>query len=99
MLSETGVYMIEDTHTALWGGRYNDRPDGQTILTFAAARCAELMDWTGKPAHFQQLGTAENVALEDKASTFCRSTKAISFYDSVVVFERGRRVVPRHERI
>ncbi len=99
LLSETGVYLVEDTHTALWGGGYNDLPNGQTFMTFAAARCAELMDWTGKPQNFQQLMTDRNVLLADQASAFCRTTKSISFYDSIVVFERGRRVVPRHERL
>ena len=99
MLSETGLYVVEDTHTALWGGAYNDRPDGHTFLTFAVARCAQLMEWTGRPENFQQLMTDRNVLLADQASEFCRTTKAISFYDSVVVFERGRRVVPRHERL
>jgi hypothetical protein len=97
-MSDTGVYLIEDTHTAIWGGPFNDRPDGQTILGFAAARCAQLMDWTGRPQNFQQLMTEQNVLLAGQASEFCRTTRAISFYDSIIVFERGRRAVPRHER-
>jgi hypothetical protein len=68
-------------------------------MTFAAARCANLMDWTGKPENFQQLMTDQNVQLADKASPFCQTTKAICFYDSIVVFERGRRLVPRHEKL
>jgi cephalosporin hydroxylase len=98
MLSDTGIYLVEDTHTALWGGAFNDLPDGQTFLTFAAKCCAALMDWTGRPQNFQQLMTEQNVLLTDQSSEFCRTTKAISFYDSIVVFERGRRPVPRHER-
>jgi hypothetical protein len=77
----------------------NDLPNGQTFMTFAAARCAELMDWTGKPQNFQVMMTDQNGQLADKASPFCRMTKAISFYDSIVVFERGRRTVPRHEKL
>ena len=97
-LSENGVYLVEDTHTAVWGGAYNNRPDGQTILSVAAARCMQLMDWTGKRDNFRQLMTDQNVLLADQASEFCRTTKAITFYDSIVVFERGRRPVPRHEQ-
>jgi hypothetical protein len=37
--------------------------------------------------------------LADKVSEFCRNTKSITFHDSLIVFERGRRVVPRHEQI
>jgi len=39
------------------------------------------------------------VLLTDRASEFCRTTKAITFYDSIVVFERGHREVPRHEQL
>jgi hypothetical protein len=98
-LSETGVYLVEDTHTALWGGTYNNRPDGLNILSFAAARCAQLMEWSGRRENFHQLMTDQNVTLADKVSEFCRTTKAITFYDSIVVFERGRRPVPRHEQL
>lgn len=98
-MSQNGVYLVEDTHTALWGGRWNDRQDGQTILSFAAARCAQLMDWSGRRENFNQLMTPQNALLADKASEFCRTTKSISFYDSIIVFERGQRVVPRHEQL
>ena len=97
-LSETGIYLVEDTHTSLWGGRYMDRPDGQSFLQYATARCAELMDWTGKIANFPMLGDRQAAqALAPSASLFCRTTRSISFYDSVVVFERGRRQVPTRE--
>ena len=97
-LSENGVYIVEDTHTSLWRGRFMDREDQQSFLQFAFARCAQLMEWTGKVENFQVLGTDQNESLASTVSEFCRSTKAISFFDSVVVFERGRRRVPRHDR-
>ena len=99
LLSETGVYLVEDTHTALWGHRFNDRSDGQNILTFAAARCAQLMEWSGLEVNFYQMMGEQNVQLADQVSEFCRTTKAITFYDSIVIFERGRRTVPRHEQL
>ena len=96
-LSEDGVYIVEDTQTSLWGGAFADREDRQNFLGFASERCAELMAWTGNLADFELLGTDWNVRLWNKASEFCRMTKQISFYDSMIVFERGRRSVPRHE--
>jgi hypothetical protein len=97
-LAENGIYLVEDTHTSLWGGRYMDRADGQSFLQYATSRCAELMDWTGKVANFQALGNRQTAqALTPSASLFCRTTKSISFYDSVIVFERGRRLVPSRE--
>ena len=98
-LSENGIYLVVDTHTSLWGGQYMDRPDGQSFLQFAFNRCAELMDWTGRMANFQALGNRQAAqALEASASLFCRTTKSVSFYDSVIVFERGRRQVPLREQ-
>ena len=98
-VSENGLYLVEDTHTALWGGRYMDRPDGQTFMHFAFAHCAKLMEWTGRPANFWTMASAETGAeLADTVSEFCRTTKSITFYDSIVAFERGRRSVPRHEQ-
>ncbi len=98
-MSQTGVFLVEDTHTALWGGAFNDRKDGQTILSFAAARCANLMEWSGRRENFQQLMTERGALLTEQASEFCRTTKSISFYDSIIVFERGHRVAPRHEQL
>lgn len=97
-LSEDGVYIVEDTHTALWGSAFQDRADGSSFFSFACFRCAELMGWTGNPAHFETLGTERNAALWRSVSGFCQSTDAISFYDSMIVFERRRRSVPRHEK-
>jgi hypothetical protein len=99
MLSETGIYLVEDTHTALWGGRFNDRSDGQNILTFAAARCSQLMEWSGQEANFYPMMGGQNEHLNEGASEFCRITKSITFYDSIVIFERGRRAVPRHDQL
>lgn len=98
-MSESGVYLVEDTHTAVWGGQYNDRKDGQTILSFAAARCAQLMEWSGRREYFRQLMTDKNDLLTDQVSEFCRTTKAITFYDSIILFERGHRTAPRHEQL
>ncbi len=97
-LTEQGVYIVEDTHTALWGGAFMDRPDGQSFLHYAFARCVELMQWTGRRENFPVLGTDQNGGLAASAGAFCRSTKAVNFFDSMVVFERARRPVPRHER-
>jgi hypothetical protein len=43
--------------------------------------------------------TDQNVLLANQASEFCRTTRSITFYDSIVVFERGQRPVPRHEQL
>jgi hypothetical protein len=97
-LGENGLYFVEDTHTSLWRGGFMDRPDQQSFLQFSFARCAQLMEWTGRQENFQVLGTDQNTSLANAVSEFCRTTKAISFFDSMIVYERAPRRVPRHVR-
>lgn len=99
MLSDDGIYMIEDTHTAFWGNQFSDRFDGQSVLDFAFDRCRSLHEWTMRYSSFERFNTPPNQrkGTITPVSEFCRSTKAISFFDSVAVFERGSRVEPWHE--
>jgi len=99
VLPVPGVYLVEDTHTALWGGAYADRPDGQSVLDFAFQRCRALHDWTAQRGAFGRYGTppAERREPGPPVSEFCRRTGAISFFDSIVVFERADRQEPWHE--
>ena len=97
-LSENGLYFVEDTHTSLWRGTFMDRQDQQSFLQFSFARCVQLMEWTSKQENFAVLGTDQNETLANSVSEFCRTTKGISFFDSMVVYERSRRRVPRHMR-
>jgi hypothetical protein len=97
-LSDNGLYIVEDTHTSLWRGQFLDRQDQQSFLQYSFAHCAQLMEWTGRQENFQVLGTEQNTTLANAVSVFCRTTKAISFFDSMIVYERGNRRVPRHTR-
>jgi cephalosporin hydroxylase len=77
-----GVYLVEDLHTAYserFGGGYKN--PASFIET-----CKDLVDqvngdYTGDPAL--------------RTSDFARSTLSMHFYDSIVVFERGRHL-PKH---
>jgi len=95
-LSDHGLYIVEDTHTSLWRGSFMDRQDQQSFLQYSFARCAQLMEWTGKRENFEILGSDQSESLANTVSEFCRTTKAISFFDSMIVYERARRRVPRH---
>ena len=97
-LSERGLYFVEDTHTSLWRGAFMDRQDQQSFLQFSFARCAQLMEWTGKRENFQLLGTEQGESMANAVTEFCRATQAIHFFDSMIVYQRGRRRVPRHVR-
>lgn len=94
-----GVYMVEDAVTSLWGGESADTWDGRTFLDHAFARCVALHGWTRNPHAFRRLGTppAERSG-RIRVSDACAHTNAITFHDSVVVFERKARQEPWHEQ-
>jgi hypothetical protein len=97
-LSDNGLYFVEDTHTSLWRGRFMDRQDQQSFMQFSFARCAQLMEWTSKQENFTILGTDQSETLANTVSAFCRTTESISFFDSMIVYQRGNRRTPRHVR-
>ena len=47
-----GVYLVEDTHTAFWGGTFADRYDGKSFLDYAFDRCRSLHEWTMRLSDF-----------------------------------------------
>jgi hypothetical protein len=93
-----GVYMVEDAVTSLWGDSSADTLDGSTFLDRAFACCVALHGWTRTPRAFRRLGIppAEQTSVV-QVSEFCSNTNAITFYDSVVAFERKARQEPWHE--
>jgi hypothetical protein len=97
-MADDGVYLVEDTHTTLFGGDFHDRADGYTWMQKAHADTLRLMEWSGRPANFGTLMHNPRALDEDSnVSEFCRTTQGIHFYDSVVVYERGPRNAPGHE--
>lgn len=90
-----GVYLVEDTHTSLWGGGFDDNDGGLTFMEKAHDDTLRLMGWSGKPENFHKLMT-NPTALDETVPTFCRTTQAIHFHDSIVVYERGPRLAPGH---
>jgi hypothetical protein len=84
-MSPTGVYLVEDLHTAYWpeyGGGL--RREGSFIEL-----CKALIDELN----------ADHARGALAATAFTRSTLAMHFYDSVVVFERGRTLAKHAPRI
>jgi hypothetical protein len=75
-ISSSGVYMVEDLHTAYWdefGGGL--RRDGSFIEL-----CKDLLDELNADWSRDALPPTD----------FTRSTQSMHFYDSMAVFERGR---------
>jgi hypothetical protein len=83
-MSDDGCFLTEDTHTSYrekFGGGYR-RPG--TFMEFAKGRIDQLNAWHSKDRD------------QFKVDTFTRHTSSMHFYDSIVVFERGRRTKPEH---
>ena len=74
-LPKNGVYMVEDLHTAYWEefGGGLEKPD--TFINISK--------------HFVDKLNADHTRGEIQPDQFTRDTFAISFYDSVIAFEKG----------
>ena len=91
-LNDNGVYLVEDTHSNYWP-EFQDA--GKSFIDFAK----DLVDRLHEPyfdersiLRFQE-GRAEQLG-SMKVSRFCADTHSISFYDSIVVFEKRRKSLP-----
>lgn len=78
-MPKNGVYMVEDMHTAYspeWGGGVN-APDS------FINRCKQLIDELNAP-------TTTYRVKDVTVTEFAKNTVSMSFYESIVVFERGQ---------
>ena len=96
-LSKDGIYLVEDTHSNFWQ-KFQDRKDGLTFLDLAK----NLVNLLHDP--YQNLSICEplsadnpNKLREMRVSRFYSETKSICFFDSIVVFTKGKRAFPKHE--
>jgi SAM-dependent methyltransferase len=74
-LTKNGVYLVEDLHTAYWPDFGGGLGKPGTFVETAKKLVDEL--------------NADHQRDADAATGFTRTTHAICFYDSVIVFERG----------
>jgi len=84
-VKEGGVFLIEDLHTSYWskyGGGF--RKPG-TFVEYAKNLTDQLNAW-----HSKEPGLV--------VDSFTRSTRSMHFYDSIIVFEKGRVEKPHAER-
>lgn len=79
-VSSNGVYLVEDMHTSYWPKFGGGLRREGTFIEFAKTKIDEL--------------NAQHVREDFEVTNITRTTDSITFYDSVVVFERrpqGRR--------
>jgi hypothetical protein len=78
-MSENGVYVVEDTHTSFWQ-EYGAVPGAQTFLDYAKAS----VDVLHRNHYRQDRPNNQMIRL-------LRDLKSVTFFDSMVVFRKGRR--------
>lgn len=82
------LYIVEDTHTSYWP-KFKDRPAG-TFIDFAKEKVDLLHEWHWNPdSHAVHNVPPDRRPQEPSVSEFCATTRAVHFYDSLVVFEKG----------
>ncbi len=74
-VTKNGVYMVEDLHTSYW----EEYEGGFRRMGTFIERCKELLDELN----------AEHIRDQFPPTEFTKTTLAMHFYDSAVVFERG----------
>ena len=84
-LSPSGAYMVEDLHTAYWE-EYGGGLDSPVNFL---SDCKRLIDELN----------AEHTRGAVSVSEFSRTTLSMHFYDSVVIFERGRHLTKHAPQI
>lgn len=77
LLNDNGIYMCEDTHTSYWQS-YSDR-GGDTFVEYSKKLVDEV--------NFQYIQEDEKAS----KSRFRDMIKAVHFYDSIIVFEKGKK--------
>jgi hypothetical protein len=77
-MSRNSVYMVEDLHTAYW----QEYEGGLRRKNSFIETCKDLIDELNADHSRDAL----------PATDFTRSTLSMHFYDSVVVFEKGRHI-------
>ncbi len=83
IMNEGGIYLVEDTHASymsIFGGRLG----AQTTFISAMVECINGL-------HVDHFDPEEQKWIEELNKEPFRSIKAIHFYDSVVVLEKGSR--------
>ena len=84
-----GTYLVEDTHTSYYR-QYQDRPDQLTFIEYAKHLSDELNDWYRVNHHRVYKKKID----EANVSFWAKNIHKISFYNSIIVFEKKESKVP-----
>jgi len=83
-VKDRGIYLVEDTHTSYWGQYHGGYKKKGSFIEFSKDMVDQMHAWHINNEKVQPVNSiTENIA-------------GISFYDSIVVFEKKRRKEPSH---
>ena len=74
-MAKNGVYLIEDTHAAYWDSHGGSLKEPKSIINLSKNLIDKL--------------NADHTKGQIESDDFTKSTQCITFYDSMIVFERG----------
>ena len=75
-VAETGVFLVEDTHTSYWKRFDAGYKQKHTFMEYTKNLVDEINAWHSETSKL-------------KVTDFTKTTRSITFYDSIVVFEKG----------
>ena len=84
---EGGIYLAEDLHTSYWHEFGGGLRKNTSFIEYAKALIDQLHAWHSRDP--------ESLVVDE----FTKTTRAIHFYDSIVVFEKGAIEPPMHKQI
>lgn len=84
-VSDTGVYLCEDTHTSYWPAFRGGVRRRGTFMEYSKRLIDQLNAWHSEQRSF-------------RVDPFTRSADSMHFYDSIVVIEKKPRVPPEHRK-
>ena len=88
-LKYEGIYLVEDTHTS-YDLRFQDRSDQLTFIEYAKYLSDEINDWY----RVNDYRVYKNKIDEANVSYWAKNIHKISFYNSIVVFEKKESQIP-----
>jgi len=90
-VTEGGVYLVEDLHCSYWP-EFNEFGQGFSFLDYASTMAPKLT-WWHLMRESNEMYTVppnqRNFSFQQRTPMIAKTTKSISFYDSIVVFEKS----------
>ena len=89
-MQKEGMYLVEDTHTS-YNSKFQDREDKLTFVEYAKILSDELNDWYRVKDYSSYKVQLDSVPV----SYWAKNIYKITFYNSIVAFEKKSSQIPR----